>query len=116
MGFLLRRGVKKKRLFEKKRKKFMLFTPQKTVNGTFENGPPPQQQQQQEEEQRFPLPDLSAAPQIKMFCRGGRGGERERKEILCAKGLNDISHASILLPFACAECTSRQDVHAVSGM
>ncbi len=27
---------------------------------------PPQQQQQQEEEQRFPLPDLSAAPQIKI--------------------------------------------------
>ncbi len=25
----------------------------------------PQQQQQQQEEQRFPLPDLSAAPQIK---------------------------------------------------
>ena len=27
--------------------------------------PPQQQQQQQEEEQRFPLPDLSASPQIK---------------------------------------------------
>ncbi len=26
---------------------------------------PPQQQQQQQEEQRFPLPDLSASPQIK---------------------------------------------------
>ncbi len=39
MGFLLRRGVKKERLFEKK--KFLLFTPQKTVHGTFENGPPP---------------------------------------------------------------------------
>ncbi len=66
MGFLLRRGVKKERLFEKKRKKFLLFTPQKTVHGTFENGPPPQQQQQQQQqEQRFPLPDLSAAPQIK---------------------------------------------------
>ncbi len=41
---------------------------------------PPQQQQQEKEEQRFPLPDLSAAPQIKSAGpqsrkgRGGRGG------------------------------------------
>ncbi len=65
MGNLLRKGVKTERLFEKKRKKFLLFTPKKTVHGTFENAPPQQQQQQEGEEQRFPLPDLSASPQIK---------------------------------------------------
>ncbi len=42
---------------------FCLFTPPKTLHGNLKNAPP--QQQQQEEEQRFPLPDLSAAPQIK---------------------------------------------------
>ncbi len=41
--------------------KFCLFTPKKTVHGNLKNCPPQQQQQ----EQRFPLPDLSAAPQIK---------------------------------------------------
>ncbi len=48
----------------------------------------PPQQQQQEEEQRFPLPDLSAAPQIKSDAdeqsagveRGGGRGERVRKK------------------------------------
>ncbi len=39
MGNLLRRGVKRERLFEKKRKKLLLFTPQITVYGkSFEKG------------------------------------------------------------------------------
>ena len=42
--------------------KFLLCTPQKTVHGQFENIPP----QHQQEQQRFPLPGLSAAPQIKI--------------------------------------------------
>ncbi len=41
--------------------KFLLDTPQKTVHGKSKNSPP----QQEQEEQRFSLPDLSAAPQIK---------------------------------------------------
>ncbi len=46
------------------RQSFCFFTPQKTVHGDLKNGPPQQQQQQQQQE-RFPLTDLSAAPQIK---------------------------------------------------
>ena len=39
MRNLLRRGVKRERLFEKKDKKFLLFTPQITVYGkSFEKG------------------------------------------------------------------------------
>ena len=48
-------------------KKFSLDPPILSVHGRLENSPPqiPQQQQEEEEEEHFPLPDLSAAPQIK---------------------------------------------------
>ena len=64
MGNLLRRGVKRKILFEKKRKSFYFSHLKKLFMGHLKMVPP-QQQQQEEEEQRFPLPDLSASPQIK---------------------------------------------------
>ncbi len=47
--------------------KFSLGTPILSVHGRSENSPPqiPQQEEEEEEEEHFPLPDLSAAPQIK---------------------------------------------------
>ncbi len=63
MGNLLKRGVKRERLFEKKEKSFYFSHLKKLYIGHLKMVPP--QQQQQEEEERFPLPDLSAAPQIK---------------------------------------------------
>ncbi len=46
-------------------KVFALSHPKKLYMGDWKMVPQQQQQQQQDEEQRFPLPDLSAAPQIK---------------------------------------------------
>ncbi len=66
MGNLLKRGVKRERLFEKKEKSFYFSHLKKLYMGHLKMVPPPQQQQQQQQqEQRFPLPDLLAAPQIK---------------------------------------------------
>ncbi len=49
-------------------KVFAFTHPKKLFMGTWKIVPPQQQQEEkEEEEERFPLPDLSAAPQIKMM-------------------------------------------------
>ncbi len=66
MGIVLRRGVKTERLFFKKKKKnsFCFSHLKKLYMGHLKKVPP-HQEEEEEGEQCFPLPDLSAAPQIK---------------------------------------------------
>ena len=45
-----------------------------------------QQQQQQQQQQDFPLPDLSAAPQIKGFCK-----KTCQTQTMCSLNANDVS-------------------------
>ncbi len=58
--------MKRERLFEEKGKSFYVSHLKKLYMGHLKMVPPQQQEEEEEEEeQRFPLPDLSASPQIK---------------------------------------------------